>query len=223
MIMADDSGFHLDDHHRRWARNAAKRYGHGQNYYLDLIAGQRGLCAFSGARLFFDADHGRAIFGGKGCHPLYAALDHTAAGSDDAGHSIVCYALNDIKGHLPLDCFNALKSSSAWQVFMEAWLHQADENREDRAALKGLRIKRASKPVSKLNGRKKVGLLVPARMMQTGGGSTQQHSSEVDVDARTILFALVTHGNHENWFFSDPDSIRILSVEDFPEDSACTT
>ena len=134
--------FTLTAHHCRWAANSRQRYGRTQHYYLDLIAAQKGLCAFSGVPLLFDARYGTAVRGGAGCHALYAALDHTAAGCDDLGHCIVSYALNDIKGHLPHDCFVALRETAAWQQFMAAWRFQAQHDASDSAAFYVLRHRR---------------------------------------------------------------------------------
>jgi len=75
---------------------------------------------------------GTPIAGKLGCHPLYAALDHTAPGSDHEGHRIVSYALNDLKGHLPHDCFVALAQTKAWSRLMELWRAQAAEDADDR-------------------------------------------------------------------------------------------
>src|SRR5205823_1505688 len=113
-------------------KNRQRMYGRTQSYYLDLIARQGGRCAFSRVLLRFDAVSGTSIAGGLGCHPLYAALDHTAPGSDHEGHQIVSYALNDLKGHLPYDCFHALAQSPAWQRLMHAWRVQEAEDTEDR-------------------------------------------------------------------------------------------
>ena len=126
----------------RWASNRKKRYGRTKEYFLQLICTQEGRCAFSGIPLLFDAAYGTAIKGGAGCHALYAALDHTAAGCDDLGHCIVCYALNDIKGHLPHDCFVALRETAAWQQFMTAWRFQADQDASDSAAFYAIRHQR---------------------------------------------------------------------------------
>jgi hypothetical protein len=88
-----------------------------------------------------------------GCHPLYAALDHCAPGSDHEGHQIVSYALNDLKGHLPLDCFLALARTAAWQRLMGAWRQQAEDDPEDRRGFYAILRQReapneAAKPAS---------------------------------------------------------------------------
>jgi len=117
--------------HRRWAKNRQRMYGRTQAYYLDLIASQAGCCAFSGVSLRFDAASGTPM-AGLGCHPLCATLDHTAPRSDHEGHQIISYALNDLKGHLPYDCFVALAQTPAWLMLMEAWRAQKAEDGDDR-------------------------------------------------------------------------------------------
>lgn len=130
--------FETNEHHKRWANNARRRYGQTQQYYLDLIRTQKGLCAFSGAPLLFDSPHGTPVANGRGCHPLYAALDHRAPGTDAQGHCIVSYALNDVKGHLPHACFVALAKTKAWRRLMDEWHRLAgieQNTREDFYAL----------------------------------------------------------------------------------------
>jgi hypothetical protein len=144
--MLDAQGFQMAeilflitaDHHR-WAKSAARKYGHGKSYWLELIALQQGRCAFSGIQLLFDAASGTAVAGGKGVHPIYAAVDHCAPGRDDLGHQIVSYDLNDLKGHLPLDCFKDLCATSSWQGLMAKWRVQAEQNNEDCEAFRAIR------------------------------------------------------------------------------------
>ena len=127
------------DDHLRWAKSAQRKYGHTAQYWLDLIAKQDGCCAFSGAALRFDARSGTPIAGGPGAHPLYAAVDHTSPGSDDLGHEIVSYDLNDLKGHLPSDCFAELRLTKSWRRLMDQWRQQALENSDDRGAFRSIR------------------------------------------------------------------------------------
>ena len=54
------------------------------------------------------------------------------------GYQITCYALNDLKGHLPVSCFAALRDTSAWKQLMRDWKHQAETDPADRDALKRL-------------------------------------------------------------------------------------
>jgi hypothetical protein len=46
--------------------------------------------------------------------------------------------LNDLKGHLPPDCFQALSETSAWKSLMERWRVQALKDNFDREAFKRL-------------------------------------------------------------------------------------
>src|SRR5436190_15177843 len=117
--------FEISADHRRWARARVRSYGGTSQEYLDLIAAQRGKCAFSKVPLFFDSPNGGGFTPGcAGCHPVYVALDHCAPGSRSHGFQIVSYALNDLKGHLPLDCFLALTTTQAWKRLMKAWRQQ---------------------------------------------------------------------------------------------------
>ncbi len=52
---------------------------------------------------------------------------------------------NDLKGHLPPDCFNALSGTSAWQSLMDKWRRQATDNRNDREAFMRLLRPNAAK------------------------------------------------------------------------------
>lgn len=98
---------------------------------MDLIVSQRGRCKFSEVPLRFDVGSGTPVKDSTGCHPLYASLDHIAAGADHCGHQIVSYALNDLKGHLPTACFEDLVKTPAWISLMDEWRKQADEDPED--------------------------------------------------------------------------------------------
>lgn len=129
----------LTAEHQRWAESAQRKYGRPRTYWLDLIVEQGARCAFSGARLRFDVTSGTPISGGAGCHPLYAAVDHCAPGRDDRGHQIVCYDLNDLKGHLPYECFEDLRATPSWQRLMAKWRQQAKVDPENREAFLNLR------------------------------------------------------------------------------------
>lgn len=133
------NNFQFTGEHGRWARARQRTYGGSTADYLALIAAQHGKCAFSSVPLIFDSAHGGGSTpGGSGCHPLYAALDHCAPGSRCQGIQIVSYALNDLKGHLPLDCFNALSRTPPWQRLMKAWRRQQIHNDADREAFRAL-------------------------------------------------------------------------------------
>jgi hypothetical protein len=126
--------FTITSDHQRWAKSAARKYGHTKAYWLELIAKQRGLCGFSDTVLLFDAESGTPKKGGEASHPIYAVIDHCAPGCDDRGHEIVCYDLNDLKGNLPFDCFKALRATPAGLELMSRWRAQAEKNPADREA-----------------------------------------------------------------------------------------
>jgi hypothetical protein len=117
-----------------WARR--RRHGLSPSKLKDLIKKQKGLCALSGARLLFDKEYGNANVNTDGCHPLYAAIDHISPGTDLCGHQIVCYDLNDLKGHLPNKIFKELEVTKAWQQLMKDWCLLAEETPMDIKAFK---------------------------------------------------------------------------------------
>lgn len=127
--------FQITELHRKWARRRQTVYGGRSADYVELIRKQSGKCALSGVELTFDPDAGGgSVKGGPGCHPLYAALDHRSPRSTSSGFQIVCYALNDLKGHLPIDCFRDLQRAPSWKRLMAAWRRQFRTNPEDREA-----------------------------------------------------------------------------------------
>lgn len=134
-----ETTFQITADHHRWAKSAARKYGHGKSYWLELIARQQGRCNFSGVQLLFDAASGTPIAGGQGVHPIYAAVDHCSPGCDDLGHQIVSYDLNDLKGHLPPDCFKDLCSNPSWKELMNKWREQAEQSTENREAFRSIR------------------------------------------------------------------------------------
>lgn len=125
--------------HLRWSKSAAHKYGRGKSYWIELITRQRGRCGFSGVQLLFDAASGTAVAGGKGVHPIYAAVDHCSPGCDDLGHQIVSYDLNDLKGHLPPACFKDLCTTPSWRELMAKWRAQAEQSTENREAFRAIR------------------------------------------------------------------------------------
>ncbi len=68
-----------------------------------------------------------------------------------------------------------------------------------------------------------VRLLVPDSITRASGGSNFTRSREIEVDAETILKALTINDYHDSWYFPDPETVKVLSVEDSPEDAAGTT
>jgi hypothetical protein len=131
--------FQITAEHRCWAARRQRKSGGRRSDYLALIAAQDGKCAFSDVPLIFDPAYG----GGNtpGCppaHPTYATLDHCAPGSRSHGFQIVSSALNDLKGHLPLDCFRELTRTPSWQKLMAAWRRQQRLDFNDDHAFRAL-------------------------------------------------------------------------------------
>ena len=119
-----------------WA--SKRRQGLSPTRLRDLLKEKGERCALSGARLLFDRKLGTPQKDGLGVHPLYPAVDHLESGTGERGHQIVCYALNDVKGHVPFDCFEALKCTEPWKELMRRWSLQAEKDPHDREAFKNL-------------------------------------------------------------------------------------
>ena len=66
------------------------------------------------------------------------AVDHIDPGNRNGGFQIICYALNDLKGHMPTGCFNALTRTDEWKELMQMWKIQAEVDPHDREAFKRL-------------------------------------------------------------------------------------
>lgn len=126
----------LNEQQKKWV--SKRRQGASPKHLRELLISQEGRCALSGVEMIFDTNEGTPVKGVKGCHPLYPAVDHKDPGNPKGGHQIVCYALNDLKGHLPCDCFEALKLTDAWKKLMDMWVAQAENNNTDREAFKQL-------------------------------------------------------------------------------------
>lgn len=122
----------LSEQQEKWA--SKRRQDVAKTLLRSTLIAQGGRCALSGVEMIFDNAEGTPVSGGKGCHPLYPAVDHIDPGNPKGGHQIVCYALNDLKGHLPPDCFKALSETPAWQSLMEQWRRQAQKDKTDRVA-----------------------------------------------------------------------------------------
>lgn len=103
-----------------------------------LVEKNRGCCGLSGAKMIFNKKQGTPQKEGNGCHPLYAAVDHISPGNPQAGFQLICYALNDLKGHLPLACFKALSKTKAWKELMRKWKQQAQKNTNSRGIFRNL-------------------------------------------------------------------------------------
>ncbi len=121
-------GFQLSAIHEDWIGKAYRKFhkpptGEPKKQYLcRLIRENEGRCAWSKIPLFFEVEYRTATAENRGCHPFSASLDHIKPDSDEEGHEIVCYILNDIKGQLPAPCFRALQGTKAWKGLM-AKLH----------------------------------------------------------------------------------------------------
>lgn len=126
----------LTEQQKEWADK--RKQGASPKTLRDLLIEQEGKCALSGVNMIFDKKEGTPIKGGRGCHPLYAAVDHIDPGNRIGGYQIICYALNDLKGHLPPDCFKALSATKVWQKLMDKWRDQAQKDNADREAFKRL-------------------------------------------------------------------------------------
>jgi hypothetical protein len=125
----------LTDDQDRWAHKR-RRQGVSTKDQTALLIEQKGRCKLSDVLLVFVPDDGTPQKGGLGCHPLYPAVDHRDPGNPKGGYQIVCYALNDLKGHMPTECFEALCETPAWKNLMRRWKAQADKNSDDREAFR---------------------------------------------------------------------------------------
>ncbi len=113
----------LSDAQKVWAERG--KQGLNSSELQKLIIKQRGRCALSGALMIFDKTLGNPNVNKQGCHPLYAAVDHISPGNREHGHQLVCYDLNDLKGHLPKKVFIELQKTSAWRNLMQQWRSQS--------------------------------------------------------------------------------------------------
>jgi len=139
--------FKLNPSQQQWASKRS-RQGASQSEQRRLLIEQKGRCALSGVELSFDVDECTPKKNGPGCHPLCASVDHKDPGNPRGGYQVICYALNDLKGHLPTECFGALCRTDAWKSLMQKWRDQASKNRNDREALRQLLRPNAAKEES---------------------------------------------------------------------------
>jgi hypothetical protein len=130
------SEFKLTESHERWFRKRHQRLSSSR--LRELLLRQAGLCALSGVELLFDVAERTPIKGGPGCHPLSPAVDHKDPGNLKGEFQIICYALNDLKGHMPTDCFEALTHTDPWKNLMIGWKLQAESNSGNRLAFSRL-------------------------------------------------------------------------------------
>jgi hypothetical protein len=113
-----------------------RRHGLSPSRLKELIKKQKGRCALSGAEMIFEKEHGNPNVNTRGCHPLYAAIDHISPSDDSYGHQLVCYDLNDLKGYLPYKIFKELQLTGAWRELMDEWRSLAEKDRMDIEAFK---------------------------------------------------------------------------------------
>lgn len=119
-----------------WA--SKRKHGLSPSRLKDLIKKQQGRCALSKAKMIFDKKLGNPNINYRGCHPLYAAIDHISPSNDKYGIQLICYDLNDLKGHLPYKVFKELQLTKAWKHLMKEWLLIAEENPMNIKALKAV-------------------------------------------------------------------------------------
>ncbi len=125
--------FRLNAMQERWASKG--RQGASAALLKRILIEQQALCGLSHAPLLFDLSECTPQKGGRGCHPLCPAVDHIDPGNPTGGFQIVCYALNDLKGHMPPECFDVLRASEPWRTLMMKWKAQAEKDPKDRDAL----------------------------------------------------------------------------------------
>lgn len=125
-----DDNYEISAEQILWAKKT--KQGCRSVLLRQIVLQQRGLCAFSGVEMLFDKSLRTPGVGrGKGCHPLTPALDHIDPSNPDGGFQIVCYALNDLKGHLRTELFNVLLVSDSWAKMMQEWRSQAEKDKHD--------------------------------------------------------------------------------------------
>jgi len=88
--------------------------------------------------MIFDKKFGNPTPINHGCHPLCAAVDHISPGNKESGQQIICYDLNDLKGHLPHKIFKELKFTRSWNELMTQWRRQTETNNMDIIAFKNI-------------------------------------------------------------------------------------
>jgi hypothetical protein len=129
--------FVISDDHIGWAKRAARKHRIKTSEILEAIESQKGCCNISGVPLLFAAKWGMSQKG-RGCHALYAAIDHENPLDKNSKFQIVCYDLNDLKGILPNSLFSALRSTSEWKKFISNWKDAGSKKPVDLKKLKQL-------------------------------------------------------------------------------------
>ena len=80
----------LTEDQKRWLKK--RHQGVAPSILREILMRQEGKCMLSKIDMVFDVAEGTPIAGGRGCHPLYPAVDHIHPGNPDGGYQIVCYA-----------------------------------------------------------------------------------------------------------------------------------
>lgn len=130
-----DEDYQLTEAQIKWTKNKKKL---SSSRLKELIKKQKGRCALSDALLIFDKEYGNPNINRAGCHPLYAAIDHISPTNESYGYQLVCYDLNDLKGHLPNKVFMEFQNTSAWKLLMRQWKSQSEKDSFDIRALQTL-------------------------------------------------------------------------------------
>lgn len=131
-----EEGYQLTAAQIEWA--SKRKHGLSPSRLKELIKKQKGQCALSGSEMIFDKKHGNPNINIRGCHPLYAAIDHISPSNDTYGFQLVCYDLNDLKGHFPYKVFKEIQLTEAWKHLMKEWRFIAEESPMDIEALKNV-------------------------------------------------------------------------------------
>jgi hypothetical protein len=118
--------YHLTPAQVEWA--SKRKHGLSPSRLKELIKNQKGRCALSGAEMIFEKEHGNPNINIRGSHPLYAAIDHISPSNNTYGYQLVCYDLNDLKGHIPYKVFRELQLTDAWAYLMNEWRSLAEAN-----------------------------------------------------------------------------------------------
>ena len=119
-----------------------------RKFWIDLIEKQGGKCNLTGVKLRFDKESGIARKKSNHClpghmydhlcHPLYASVDHIKPGCDEAGFQIICFDINDLKGHMPEPLMGALEKTPELKIFVKEWKNIAEKFPNDRRKFKKL-------------------------------------------------------------------------------------
>lgn len=109
--------YQLSKNQEEWLKNKPNR-----NILEEFIKTKKGKCALTDVELVFDKQEGTPKKG-KGCHALYASVDHIIPNGDNSLENLqlVCYAINDLKGHMPNKLFSVIKNSDEWKEFKDGW------------------------------------------------------------------------------------------------------